>query len=159
MNEFFGGKARRKEMLGEKVDRPTATIPQNGQYALFDITGGQVLVTLIVGEVTLAIGGSDSFKLIGKVTVGQDTDLCGAVDMTAGDIGDLLGITGTPATNMLVSHKGSIQAMLTGGVVLQTGSLDFDTTASEAGEVKWLVTYFPLEDGAKMTVNVTGTTT
>ena len=156
--EFFGGRARRKQMLGAKLDRPTANIPQNGQYALFNITGGKVLMTLIVGEVTVDIGSTVSLKLIATPTVGTATDLCAAVDMASCVKGDLLGITGTPGDNMLVANKSAIQAMLTGGVILTPGVLDLDTTASTTGKVTWLITYIPLDDGAEMTVDTSGTT-
>ena len=152
--EYFGGKARRKQILGAKLDRATADMPQGAASAIFNILNGKVLITTIVGEVTVAIGGANATKLVANPTLSTaaDTDLCATTDINTCDIGDLLGITGTPGDNLLVAHKGSIQAMLTGGVILQTGTLDLDCAGSVTGKIKWLITYIPLDDGAEVTV-------
>ena len=140
-------------VLGIQVDRATATLPQTTNAAIFTIAGGTVLMTGILGEWTVACGGSDNIKLTAypTSTTAADTDLCGAADLDACDIGDMVSITGTPGDNILVSHKGSVQMMLPKGVVLQEGGLHLDCDASRAGNVKWSLWYTPLETGAYVT--------
>ncbi len=154
-NKHFKGKARRAGVLGAVLSRATQTIPQTTQYALFNIIGGKVLMTSIVGEVTTAIGSAGTLKLIltADATTAGDTDLCAAVDMSACTEGDLLSITGLPATNMLVSQKGSVQTMDYKGVAMNEGTLDLHAAdSSTTGDVKWVVTYVPIDDEAEMTV-------
>lgn len=140
-------------ILGLRVIRATATLPQTTNSSLFTIAGGVVLMTGILGEVTVAIGGTDNTKLTHYPTVATagDTDLCATVDIDTCDIGDMLSITGTPADAMLVAHKGSVQMMQYKGVVLQEGTLDIDCDASRTGSIKWSIWYIPLETGAYIT--------
>lgn len=151
---YFAGRARRRELLGAKLDRATATLPQGTHSALFNITKGRVLLTSIVGEITVAIGGTSGTLIAAypTVTTAGDTDLCAATDINTCDVGDLLGITGTPGDAMLVAHKGAVQMMATGGVVLPIGTLDLVDAQSETGSIKWSVTYIPYDDGAEMSV-------
>jgi len=140
-------------ILGLRVTRATATLPQTTNSSLFTIAGGVVLMTGILGEVTTAIGAADNTKLTHYPTVATagDTDICGTVDIDTCDIGDMLSITGTPADAMLVAHKGSVQMMQYKGVVLQEGTLDLDCDASTTGAIKWSLWYIPLEPGAYVT--------
>lgn len=150
MANFDEGKALRKLLLGIKVDRATATLPQGTAGAIFTIAGGKVLMTSIVGEVTVAIGGANATKLTANPTVATagDTDLCTAVDIDTCDVGDLLSITGTPGDALLVAHKGAVQTMGPHGVIMQTGTLDLDCAGSVTGSIKWVLTYVPIDDGA-----------
>lgn len=154
-NRYFKGNSRRQGTLGAVVSRATETIPQTGTTALFNILGGKVLMTSIIGRITTAIGSAGTMKLVANPTASTagGTDLCAAVDMSSGVEGDLLSITGLPTTAMLVSNKGSVQTMDYKGVAMSAGTLDLNTSdSSTTGDVRWVVTYVPLDDGAEMTV-------
>ena len=140
--------------LGVKVYRATATLPASTAGALFTIADGIVLMTAIYGEVTVAVGATDSMKLTANPTTATatDTDLCTAVDMDACDIGDLLSITGTPGDGMLVSHKGAVQLQTPKGIFLQQGTLDLHCTATTTGSIAWTIFYVPAEEGANIVV-------
>lgn len=136
--------------LGIQVERATATLPQTTQSPLFTITGGYVLVTQIVGEVTIVIQTQvNGTQLVGNPTVGVDTDLCADLDITADAVGTLYGITGILADAMLGVGPGALQGQ-TVGVVLNVGSLDLDCAASNTGAVKWRLWYIPLSADAQM---------
>jgi hypothetical protein len=139
--------------LGLPVARATATLPQTTNGSLFTISGGIVLMTAILGEVTTAVGAADNTKLTAYPTVATagDTDLCTTVDIDTCDVGDLLSITGTPGDAMLVAHKGAVQTMGSLGVYLQQGTLDLDCDASTTGAIKWIIWYVPAEAGAYIT--------
>ena len=153
MSDYIAGKALRKLLLGKKVDRATATLPQGDAGAIFTIAGGKVLMTGIVGEVTVAIGGANATKLTANPTVATagDTDLCATVEIDTCDVGDLLSITGTPTDTLLVAHKGAVQMLLVKGIIMQTGTLDLDCVGSVTGSVKWTIFYIPIDDGAYVT--------
>ncbi len=152
MPDFHGGKARRKALLGLHIARETASLPQGGSGTLFTISDGMVLMTSIVGEVTTAIGGANATKLIGTPTTGTATDLCATVDINTCDVGDLLSIDGVPGNGLYSAHEGAVPVMLGQGVVLQTGNLHLNCAGSTTGNIKWVVTYVPLDANAYMEV-------
>jgi len=139
-------------VLGIRVDRATAALPQGTNAAIFTIAGGLVLMTAIVGEVTTVIASvANSAKLTAYPTAAAaaDTDLCAALDVgtTPCDVGDLLSITGVPGSAMVASDVGSVETMLPKGVILQEGALHLACTASQTGNIKWSIWYMPLEKG------------
>ena len=143
-------------VLGIQVDRATAVVPQSTNHALFTIAGGTVIMTAILGEVTVTFGAAAcNIKLTSypTVTTAADTDISTAVDLGTGcAVGDMISITGAPGDNTLVSHKGSVQIMNYKGVVLQEGGLHLDCSTSVAtAKIKWSMWYTPLEKGAYVT--------
>jgi len=143
--------AFRQAILGERVDRATATLPQTTAAAIFNIVGGRVMVTQIVGEVTTVIETqANDTKLTGNPTTGTDVDICAALDITADEVGCLYGITGLNTDAMIGVNGGALPAQ-TRGVVLNAGTLDLACAASNTGSVKWSLFYVPLDDGAYVT--------
>jgi hypothetical protein len=145
------GAAFTKNLLGLRVARATAALPQTAAAAIFTISTGKVLVTSIIGEVTTVIQTqADNTKLTFDPTdAGATQDLCAVLDITADAVGTMYSITGTPATamkdalNFLSSDK-----VLAQPLVLKPGSILLDCAASNTGSVKWELRYVPLEDGA-----------
>lgn len=137
--------------LGQKVDRATAALPQSTASALFTISGGRVLVTSIIGEVTTLIQTqADATKLTFDPTdAGATQDLCATLDITADAVGTMYSITGTPtatlqdALNFLPSNK-----VLAQPLILKPGSVLLDCAASNTGSVKWTLAYWPIDTGA-----------
>ena len=137
--------------LGRMVNRATAALPQSAAGALFTITGGRVIVTSIIGEVTTVIQTqADATKLTFDPTdAGATQDLCATADITADAVGTMYSITGTPGTalqdalNFLPSNK-----LLALPLILKPGSVLLDCAASNTGSVKWTLTYWPLDSGA-----------
>lgn len=136
---------------GTKVERATAALPQTTAAAIFTITGGRVLITSIIGEVTTVIQTqADATKLqFDPTDAGATQDLCATTDITADAVGTLYSITGTPAgvlqdgLNFLSSDK-----MIARGLVLKPGSILLNCAASNTGSVKWSLTYLALDTGA-----------
>ena len=150
MSDFIAGKALRKLGYGIKVDRATATLPQSTAGALFNIKGGRVLLTSIVGEVTTVIETqANNTKLTADPTTGTDVDICADLNITADEEGCLYGITGL-FSDALVGGGAGATVVQRNPVVLPVGDLDLTCAASNTGEVKWSVTYIPLDDGAYM---------
>lgn len=137
-------------LLGEKVER-AAVVPAT--ESLFTISGGRILVTSIVGELTAACdGNATSSKLQGNPTSGTTRDLCTAVNIANYAIGDLIGISGVAADALLPpATAGSIEGM-TVPVVLQEGTLDLNLAAGGqiTGRVKWTMRYIALDPGASV---------
>lgn len=133
--------------LGFTVERLTKNLPQSADEAIFRISGGRVLVTSIIGEVTNLIQTqANNTRLKLNPTTGSDVDLCANLDITADAVKTLYVCTGTLA-NALVDSIGValLQAI---PWVLDVGDIELDCAASNTGQIKWLITYVPLDGGA-----------
>lgn len=134
--------------LGERAERATA-LPIT--ESLFTVSGGRVLVTSIVGELTTACDANATVsKLQANPTTGTTRDLCTAVDIASYAIGDLIGISGVAADALLPpASAGSIEGM-TMPVVVQEGTIDLDVAAAGqiTGRVKWTLRYQAIDEGA-----------
>jgi hypothetical protein len=137
-------------VLGCRVDQVATALPDTTYSSLFTIAGGKVLMTAMIGECTVAVGGANNIKLVANPTVATaaDTDLCATADLNTCDVGDLLSFTGTPADAILVAHKGAVQTGYP--VILTTGTVGVNTDANTAGTFKWSCFYIPIDVGATM---------
>lgn len=134
--------------IGMRVDRATATLPQTTAGALFNVVGGTVAITAIVGEVTTAIQNqANNTKLTANPTTGTSVDICAVLDIANDEIGTLYGITGTVGDALIGANAGATQ-LPANPVVANIGTIDLDCAASNTGSVKWSIFYVPLEDGA-----------
>lgn len=151
MSTLIASDQMRALLCGIKVSRATAALPQTTAGALFTVTGGRILVTSLIGEVTTVIQTqADNTKLTFDPTdAGATQDLCAVLDITADAVGTCYSLTGTPATalqdalNFLPSSK-----VLAQPLVLKPGSILLDCAASNTGSVKWDLTYIPYDSGA-----------
>ena len=153
MSTLIQGDQLRALLCGVKVSRATAALPQSTAGALFTVTGGRVLVTSLVGEVTAVIQTqADNTKLTFDPTdAGATQDLSAVLDITADAVGTCYSLTGTPGTalqdalNFLPSNK-----VLAQPLVLKPGSILLDCAASNTGSVKWDLCYIPYDNGASV---------
>ena len=139
--------------LGTRVDRATATLPQTTDGALFTITGGRVLLTAIIGEVTTVIetqANNTKLKLNPSAT-GADQDLCAVLDISADPVGELYTISGTVGDAMRSDLLIGLNSLLrAGGMILSEGSIELDCAASNTGSVAWSLWYLALDVGASI---------
>lgn len=133
--------------LGIRVDRATATLPQTAAAAIFNVKGGRVLMTGILGEVTTLLGAVGNINLEANPTTGTTSVLDVVLAAGAKEAGTLLSITGTVGDAMLGDDAGGVR-MGPAPVVLPVGTLDLRTSASDTGAIKWSLWYIPLDDGA-----------
>ena len=136
--------------LGLRVDRATATLPQTTAAAIFNILGGRVAMTAILGEVTTILGAVGNISIEANPTTGTTAALCGVTAAGTFEAGTLLSIDGTKATALLGVDAGG-SAMQSKPVALPVGTLDLRLSASSTGSVKWSIWYVPLETGAYVT--------
>ena len=150
MSEYIAGKAVRKLLLGVKVDRASATLPQTAAAPIFNVIGGRVAMIGILGEVTVILGAVGNMNLESNPTVGTTSLLSAVLAAGALEAGTLLSIDGTLATAMLGVDAGGT-AIQSKPVVLPVGTLDLRLSASSTGEVRWTLFYVPIDDGAYVT--------
>lgn len=137
--------------LGFRVDQPAATLPQTADTALFTITGGRVLLTAIIGEVTVVIQSqANNTKLkFNPTATGADQDLCAVLSITGDAVGELYTISGTVGDALRSDLLIGLNSLLgAGGLILAEGDIELDCAASNTGEVGWSLWYYPLDLGA-----------
>lgn len=132
--------------FGVRVSKATGTLT-NATTALFTVAGGKVHITSIVGEVTTAITVANSYKLQANPTTGTTKDLCAATDIGTTDTpaGDLLSFQGLTGDALL--HGPGAVPNLKQPITVNTGSIE-QVSAGTDGEITWVLTYIPLDDGA-----------
>lgn len=138
-------------ILGTRVDRATAALPQTAAAALFTVTGGRVAIMGILGEVTTVIQTqANNTKLVANPTAGTSVDLCAVLNISADEVGCLYGVTGTVG-DALIGVNAGYAPLPARPLVVAAGTIDLDCAASNTGSVKWSIWYAPLDDGAVVT--------
>lgn len=134
--------------LGLRVDRAAGDCQGAANVPIFNIEGGRVLMTLLLGEVTTEIAaGANNFKLQLNPDTGTTTDLCANLDIDADAIGTLYTVHGTPGTALQTGQHGNVLGP-NAPVVLAAGAIECASAGNVAGEMKWSIWYLPLDDGA-----------
>lgn len=138
-------------ILGKRVTRAAADILTGAAVPVLNVTGGRVYLTLLTAKVeTVLAGGATNGRFQYNPTVGTTTDLCANVVITADEVGTLYGITGLKTDVMQETSSGAVRGLLSGGMILDTGAVEFITDADRTGEISILAFYIPLDDGATM---------
>jgi len=147
MSTLIQGDQLRTLLFGTAVSKAYTPLVVETK-TLFNVTGGKVLITSIVGEVTTAITAANTVKLQANPTVGATKDLCAATD---------IGTTDTPAGNLVGFQGLTGDSILTGPgavptlkqpVVVNTGTIEQVTATGADGGITWTLTYVPLDNGA-----------
>jgi hypothetical protein len=148
---FYNQSARKAiadTRLGMRVDRATATLPQTTASALFNVVGGAVAITAILGEVTTIIQNqANNTKLTANPTTGTSVDICTVLDIANDEVATLYSVS-TFVTGALVGGTAGAALMPDAPVAVNIGTIDLDCAASNTGAIKWSIWYVPLEDGA-----------
>lgn len=141
-------KGMQASILGARVERADASLPQTTAEALFTVIGGKVQITGIVGTVgTVIQTQANNTKLTANPTTGTSVDICAVLSITADEAGTLYSITGT-LTDALVGTTAGAVASQAKGVIVNAGTIDLDCAASNTGTIAWTIFYVPLDDGA-----------
>lgn len=156
MSVLIQGSQLRALLLGVRVERATDTLPQSTDEAIFAVSGGRVLITSLVGEVTTAIGAGTTPDLKIKynpTAAGSDFDLCTAVSIASDAVGQMYYIAGSvasPGALLVGGAVGQANPVFTAPLMLSEGDIEIDMDESVTGSVAWTLTYIPLDDGASV---------
>ena len=123
---------------------------------LFQITGGEVMVTSLYGKVTTAITGACQLGLVLTPTVGAvQTNMCGVCASLAADFVDTIyAWDGTEAGALAPAGAGVIGCVGYGSFstnfqVLVEGIIGQNVTVvATAGAIDWILHYIPLDPNA-----------
>ena len=136
--------------LGLRVDRATAALPATTAAAIFNVLGGRVAVTAIVGEVTTVLGAVvTNLSIQSNPTTGTTTAMCAVLAIASKEAGTLFTIDGTAATALQAGSSGSVRGQAT-PVIVAIGAIELLTNATNTGSVKWSIFYVPIDEGASI---------
>lgn len=151
MSVYNDGAAMLKAVLGIRVQRATAVLPATTQAAIFTIASGRVIVTSLVGTFTVAGSATaTTLKITGNPTAGTDVDLATATAVTSKEVGSIITLPAALGGAVTVANAGGTLVPIGSGLILNPGTLDIVTSATNTGSVKWDITYVPLDDGASV---------
>jgi hypothetical protein len=137
--------------LGIQVNRAiSAHLAASTPY--FTISGGEVLMTGIIGTITTAPGGACNATLVFNPTTGTTSNLCGLLALAACTSGDIVTISGLASAAMLASHVpcAPMFSATQKGVILGIGDIEL-LLSTNVGQSKWVMWYIPLTAGASVT--------
>lgn len=148
MSTLIQGTQVRSLLFGRLAQKATGTLAAETK-SLFVVTGGKIIVTAIVGEVTTAITVANSYKLQHNPTVGATKDLCAATDIGTTDtpLGNLLSFQGLTGDSILTG-PGAVPT-LKQPIVLTAGVVEHVSAGSD-GAITWSLTYVPLDGNASV---------
>lgn len=134
------------------VARTASILPQTTTTPYFTVTG-RVLITDIVGEVTVELGGgANNLSLWSVPTVGAPVAICldDGMDSDGDVVGTMYSITGTFTDAMIPTTSGAFTSQAS-SIVVSAGSISLKADASKAGQTKWTLFYVPLDAGSTVT--------
>ena len=132
-----------------RVTRVASNLPQTTAGALYTVSGGKCIVE-IIGEVTTVIeAGANNMKLTANATVGASVDLCTILDIDTDAVGTFYHLTGTLTDALVETTSGAGESQST-GLIVAPGTIDLDCDASKTGQIKWVLFYIPIDQGAKI---------
>lgn len=141
-----------RNVSGVIVKRDAATVPASGagQDPIFTVSGGQILLTGLIGEVTTVIGGTTPSLGItfNPTATGASTNICADTAITDDPVGTLWSITGTVADSIQTGLL-LVNGLLQDPLVLSEGDIEIDTTAADTtGAAQWTLLYVPIDPGS-----------
>jgi len=138
--------------LGLRVERATAVLPQTANAPIFNILTGRVMLTLLVGQITVVMGAvANLTRLLAVPTGATQTFLCIATDTANYAAGDLLSINGDFGLPLEPAATGGAVEGMVVPVILRPGTLDLDCAGNNTGSVRWTLCYVPIDNGAAVT--------
>jgi hypothetical protein len=136
---------------GFRTYRATAALPASATGSIFTVTG-RIKLLDIIGTVTTVIQTQAcNLKITNTPTAAglTATDICANLNVSANAVNSFYTITGTLA-NALVNNTAAAAVYQATPVILNAGTLDLITSATNTGSVKWSCLWVPLDPGARM---------
>jgi hypothetical protein len=140
---------------GNLVTKAAQNLPQTATANLFTVAGGNVLVTGLIGEVTTVIGATATSLSLGVTpTTGtaNSTGLATATAITSKEAGTFVGLLNSSGVGggLVVGANAGQGLFVPLPIIVAPGTITWTTSASTTGQMKWYLTYIPLDSGASV---------
>jgi len=141
-----GSQFRNLLLGGAPISKGTGTLAAT-TVDLFNVAGGRVVITSLIGVVTTSITVANSYKLTNVPTAGDATDICAATDIGTTDTvaGTVLGFDGLASSSITKGSPGLARKLF-----VPVGKIK-SVSAGTDGAITWYLTYVPYDDGATVT--------
>jgi len=137
-----------RRALGQTTERAAEALIGD-THNIFVISGGRILVTQILGEVTAPVVTASSIQLIATPTAGTLRAMCALLLVNTYAIGDLLGITGVNTDAMIPPARSATVEGQTFGVLVQIGAIRLlCNLAGATARIRWTLKWIPFDTGA-----------
>lgn len=155
MTVYISGPQIRAILMGTKVDEPAAVLPATTTATIFDVSGGRVLITSLVGQCTTVCSATATTVSVGLTPTSgtaQNAGLASATAITSSEVGTLVGLNLTAGSALVVGAKAgsAVQAPGHAPYIVEPGAITITTSATNTGAFSWSLTYVPLDDGASV---------
>lgn len=151
MSYILSPQGVRGASLGIRVDRATAALPQTATGSIFTVSGGRIVVTSLVGEVTTVLGAVvTTLAVVSTPTTGAATTLASVTAVTSAAVGSWFTLPATLGSALVFTAVAGAVALpsLALGLLVPVGAVQLTASASDTGSVKWSMTYVPFDDAA-----------
>ena len=117
-------------------------LPATGTSAIFNVVGVVELVSIIGVVTTVVQTQACNLKI--------STDICADLNISAHAAQSRYSITGTLANALINTAKGVPVARQATPLIVQEGTINLTTSATNTGNIRWLVSYKPLQAGSRI---------
>lgn len=143
------GQALRTNNYGPTVVRPATALPASGTSSIFNVVGGNIIVTSLVAVITTIVQAqATTLKLnVSNTASGSNTDITNATaDLNAAAVGKFVSMAaaGLGSQTMLIDNY----AVQNNEFMLGAGAIRAVLGATSTGAWKWYLNYIPLDNGA-----------
>ena len=151
MTVIYSNASIREVLAGIAVSRAAAALPQSTQTAMFTVSGGRVLITYFVMQVTTVIQSqATTVQFIATPTAGTAVNLTNSTgDINGKEVGASVTFATTLGGTAVVNNAGA-NVLAAPVFMMNPGTLDLKTAASSTGAVKLDLTYIPLDTSASV---------
>lgn len=154
MSAIIQGYQLRTLNLGSQVIKAAAVVPNAAAANLFTVSGGAVLVTSLFGKVTTVFTSTATTLNMGPKPTTGTANAVGVHDATI-LTSAALGAWVTPLLASGIATAGivadGIGWMADGtGFVCDAGTITYQASAANTGQIEWYLTYIPLDSGASV---------
>lgn len=147
--------------LGTRVDKSAVTVPAGASTVdddLFIITGGRILLTSIIGRVTVIIAVvttmTISLRLLPTTGAAVTTALCIGLDCNTDNVDTIYTIPGGVGAALVDDARAGVAIAsfdTTNKQILQPGAIEMRSVnvgGTGSGAVRWTLHYIPIDDAA-----------
>src|SRR3990167_5312789 len=127
--------------LGFHVAKASATVPNATTQDLFVVSGGRVLVMLLLGEVTTLMGATaNNTKINSNPTVGTTAIVASNLATENDEAGTLYHVEGD-GTALVGVNAGFCPTLVHVPWVCPAGTIELETGGNNTGATKWNIWY------------------
>lgn len=152
MANFIQGSQLRTLNLGVQVVKTAVAFPQGATGTLATVSGGNVLVTSLYGQLTTGTGtvGTLALGLAPTVGTASTTSIATAGTVSSLEAGTFIAPPATPGGALQKGTNASTVLTAPGQFAAPAGGITWTTSGSSTGNITWYITYVPIDTGASV---------